>query len=107
MFENIYNLHCDKYFAVKYLETHIKLVHDPTSLEFKCEICGRGFNHKVYLDKHTMNVHLKLQPYKCRYGCDIGYNDISNRNSHEKKKHGKLFTTEKEEKIKAILALKG
>ena len=99
--------HCDKYFAVKYLETHIKLVHDPTSLEFKCEICGRGFNHKVHLDKHTMNVHLKLQPYKCRYGCDIGYNDISNRNSHEKKKHGKLFTTEKEEKIKAILALKG
>ena len=26
-----------------------------------------------------------------RYGCDIGYNDVSNRNSHEKKKHGGLF----------------
>ena len=68
-----------------------------------------------------MNVHLKLRPYSCRYGCEFGnfviskkkllklkhmiffahfvihyefflaYNDLSNRNHHEKKKHGGLY----------------
>ena len=48
-----------------------------------------------------MNVHLKLRPYKCRFGCDFGYNDFSNRNAHEKKKHGgryeELFPDRKED----------
>ena len=55
------------------------------------------------LEIHRMNVHLKLRPHKCRYGCDISYNDTSNRNAHEKKTHGKLFTTAKEEKMKSKL----
>ena len=45
-----------------------------------------------------MNAHLKLRPYKCRYGCEFAYNDHSNRNAHERKTHGKLFTTVQEEK---------
>ena len=28
-----------------------------------------------------------------RYGCDMGYNDVSNRNTHEKKQHGALHWT--------------
>ena len=61
--------------------------------DFVCHIgnCGKGFPFKRLLDKHTMNVHLKLRPYKCRYGCEFGYNDSSNRDSHERKRHGKLF----------------
>ena len=39
-----------------------------------------------------MNVHLKLRPYECRYGCSFRYNDLSNRNAHEKKTHGQIFS---------------
>ena len=24
------------------------------------------------MNQHMMNVHLKLRPYKCRYGCELG-----------------------------------
>ena len=41
-----------------------------------------------------MNVHIRSRPYNCRYGCNMAYNDVSNRNSHEKKKHGGLFQTD-------------
>ena len=41
-----------------------------------------------------MSVHLKLRPFKCRYGCEFGYNDQANRNSHERKKHGKKYIGE-------------
>ena len=58
---------------------------------------------KQKLEIHRMNVHLKLQPYKCRYGCDIAYNDVSNRNQHEKRTHGKLFVVVRDEKMKAAL----
>ena len=27
-----------------------------------------------------------------RYGCENSYNDRSNRNAHEKRRHGRLFT---------------
>ena len=52
-----------------------------------------------------MNVHLKLRPYKCRYGCEFAYNDRSNRNAHEKKTHGNLFMTGEEERKKAWKAI--
>ena len=73
---------------------------------FQCTDCGKGFALKKCLHKHTMNVHLKLRPYKCRYGCEFAYNDSSNRNAHERKTHGKLFIIEKEEKEKAREALR-
>ena len=57
----------------------------------QCQDCEKGFISKHALDNHVMNVHLKLRPYKCRYGCEFGYNDPANRNSHERKKHGKLY----------------
>ena len=63
---------------------------------------------KADLDRHMMNVHLKLRPYKCRYGlgCEFAYNDKGNRDAHERKKHGKVFNAAKEKKMKEILVLK-
>ena len=83
---------------VRHLDFHMKQVHTPDDQQpHQCQDCGKGFFDMGHLEKHRMNVHLKLRPYNCRYGCDIAYNDTSNRNQHEKKTHGKLFTTEKEE----------
>ena len=93
--------HCGQ--KVRLLDDHIMSVHTPDELKpFQCSECTKGFISKIQLKKHQMNVHLKLRPYKCRYGCDDSYNDSSNRNSHEKKKHGKLFTTAEEEKEKRL-----
>ena len=33
----------------------------------KCDSCGKGFPTCQKLKDHTMSVHLKLRPYKCRY----------------------------------------
>ena len=72
---------------------HHETVHlDDNLKKFKCEECGKGFNENQKLSDHRMNVHLKLRPYKCRYGCEMAYNDRSNRNHHEKRKHGELFS---------------
>ena len=87
---------------VRHMKAHMKAVHTPDELQkYQCQDCGKGFHESRKLEIHRMNVHLKLRPYNCRYGCDISYNDTSNRNQHEKKTHGKLFTTVKEEKLKA------
>ena len=90
---------------VRNLDVHIKEVHTPDDQKpYQCQDCGKGFIDLTKLEKHKMNVHLKLRPYNCRYGCDIAYNDTSNRNQHEKKTHGKLFTTEKEE-VRKLMAI--
>ncbi len=81
---------------VRHMKAHMHAVH--TRDEDKrhcCEFCGKGFLEKRAVEKHKMNVHLKLRPHRCRYGCDIGYNDTSNRNAHEKKIHGGLFEQRK------------
>ena len=89
---------------VRNMKAHIDTVHTPDEVKkFQCQDCGKGFSDITKLNKHRMNVHLKLRPYECRYGCNISYNDLSNRNQHEKKNHGKIFTTVKEEKLKARL----
>jgi len=89
---------------VRKMKLHMRTAHTPDDQKkYQCPDCGKGFIDKRPLGIHRMNVHLKLQPYKCRYGCDIAYNDSSNRNHHEKKKHGKLFTTVKEEKLKEMI----
>ena len=86
---------------VRRLKLHMMQAHTPDDQKrFQCPDCGKGFIDKRTLGHHKMNVHLKLRPYNCRYGCDISYNDTSNRNQHEKKIHGKIFTTEKAEKAK-------
>ena len=91
---------------VRHLKQHMRSVHTPDELKkFQCQDCGKGFEDKKKMEIHRMNIHLKLRPYNCRYGCNISYNDTSNRNAHEKKNHGKLFTTVKEEKLKARMQL--
>ena len=83
---------CGKY--VKILKRHMENIHkDDSEKKVKCEQCGKGLNDQTHLRIHQMNVHLKTRPYKCRYGCidNIGYNDHSNRNSHERKIHGRAI----------------
>ena len=83
------------------LKLHMKLRHSKEEdKKFICPECDKRFVNANYMEKHRMSVHLKLRPYNCRYGCEFAYNDWSNRNAHEKKTHGKLFTTAKEEKEK-------
>ena len=78
--------------SVRSLKLHMKRVHTADEKKkFQCQDCEKGFDLKQCLEKHRINVHLKTYPYQCRYGCDVKYNDTSNRNSHEKKKHGELF----------------
>ena len=84
---------CSK--VVKNMRIHNLTTHtDNSMLKVKCETCGRGFKDTPSLKSHEMSLHIKTRPFKCRYKCpnDIGYNDLSNRNSHEKKKHGGLFS---------------
>ena len=86
---------------VRRLKEHMDKMH--TTDENKmlhCPDCGKGFTSTYHLKKHQMSVHLKLRPYKCRYGCAFAYNDSSNRNAHEKKTHGKLFETSSQTEMK-------
>ena len=93
---------------VRHLKMHIETAHTKDEdKKFQCQDCGKGFMWQPRLEKHRINVHLKTRPYNCRYGCDISYNDTSNRNSHERKTHGKLFTTVKEERLKQKIELLG
>eukprot|EP00088_Acartia_fossae_P000704 TRINITY_DN10282_c0_g2_i5.p1 TRINITY_DN10282_c0_g2~~TRINITY_DN10282_c0_g2_i5.p1 ORF type:complete len:203 (+),score=20.00 TRINITY_DN10282_c0_g2_i5:91-609(+) len=83
------------------LKRHMKNNHVPKHLKrYKCDDCDKRFNYTALLQKHRMNVHLKLRPYKCRYGCEFAYNDSSNRNQHEKKKHRGLYSAKALDVIK-------
>jgi len=87
---------------VKNLKVHVKTMHiADEQKKFKCDMCTKGFHERNRLENHKMNVHLKLRPYKCRYGCEFGYNDLSNRNAHERKKHGQVFQSLKLDPPKA------
>merc|ERR1719438_559669 len=89
------------------MDVHMRTTHTlDKDKSFQCTDCGKGFALKKSLVKHTMNVHLKLRPYKCRYGCEFAYNDMSNRSAHEKKTHGKVFITAEEEREKYKESLK-
>ena len=54
-------------------------------LRYECQQCDKKFISNNALKTHMMNVHIRSRPYNCRYGCNMAYNDVSNRNSHEKK----------------------
>ena len=83
--------------VVRHLKLHIRTMHTKDELKnHQCQECAKGFVSIDKLEKLRMNVHLKLRPYKCRYGCEFAYNDCSNRNAHEKKTHGSVFMTFKE-----------
>ena len=77
---------------VRDIKVHMLRVHtSDDQKKFRCQDCGKGFISMPALENHRMNVHLKTYPHKCRYGCDVRYNDVNNRNSHERKKHGSVF----------------
>ena len=78
----------------KNLQFHIDTAHVSDEMKrLKCQDCGKGFLLEYQLKKHVESVHLNSKRYQCRYGCDNRFNDASNRNAHEKKKHGTLFVT--------------
>ena len=77
---------------VKYLDVHMRNQHvSDDKARYKCEYCQKGFMDKPLMEKHIMNVHIRAQPYKCRYGCENAYNDKSNRAAHERRRHGSCF----------------
>ena len=97
---HIKNIHTEKsecpYCGKKYkkLQFHIDTAHVSDEMKrLKCQDCGKGFLLECLLKKHVESVHLNSKRYQCRYGCDNRFNDSSNRNAHEKKKHGSLFVT--------------
>lgn len=49
----------------------------------------------------------KTKPYACRYGCDISYNDDSNRKCSREEDTWKLFTTVRGRKAKRKIELLG
>jgi len=92
---------CNK--EVRNLKSHIEAMHTADEEKsHQCQECGKGFHKSDALKKHQMSVHLKLRPYKCRYGCTFAYNDQGNRNAHEKKTHGQLFKPNECENFKNI-----
>jgi len=86
--------------AVRNMKNHIRAMHTPEiQKSHECPECGKGFHKADNMQRHLMSVHLKQRPYKCRYGCSFAYNDISNRNAHEKKSHGQTFKPMNEEEM--------
>ena len=80
--------------VVKHMKQHLDNVHkSDCDKRYRCEYCSKSFNQSDKMKRHQMSVHLKLQPFKCRYGCGLAYNDRSNRNQHERKKHGRMAET--------------
>ena len=78
---------------VKDMKAHLHTVHLQNSEKrHQCPHCDKGFARSMELKRHTMNAHLKLRPYRCRYGCDMAYNDRSNMRQHEKRRHGAVWT---------------
>ena len=76
--------------SFRYLELHIQTRHKSDSeKKYQCSKCGKGFLEKYQLEAHIVNLHTKTQPHKCRFGCENSYNDQSNRNVHERRKHGR------------------
>ena len=78
---------------VKDMKAHLHTVHLQNSEKrHQCPHCDIGFVRSNELKRHIMNAHLKLRPYRCRYGCDMAYNDRSNMRQHEKRRHGAVWT---------------
>ena len=80
----------------------MKVVHAPDNeKQFQCRECGKGFIHANKLEEHAMNVHIKSQLYQCRYGCENRYNDSTNRNVHENRRHGGLFVKREKKNLRS------
>jgi len=82
---------CGKEIRISSMGLHLARHASPKAT---CSMCGKQIQIAVTSwlnNQHRINVHLRNRPFLCRYGCDFRYNDSSNRNSHERKKHGGLF----------------
>ena len=78
--------------VLKNMKLHMQERHiDDADKKYHCEDCGKGFMDKQRMNDHRMNIHIKSQPHKCRYGCENRYNSPSNRNAHEKRNHRALY----------------
>ena len=73
-----------KNIKVHMLEQHMSKV----DKKFHCTDCRKGFIVKQRLIVHRMNMNIKTQSYKCRFGCTNKFNSQSNRNVHENRRHG-------------------
>ena len=82
---------------VKSLQSHLDNIHtDEGNKKFQCEDCGKGFVEKYRLTQHRESIHLGVQ-FPCRYDkCERVYRNQSNRNAHEKKRHGNNFIRRKD-----------
>ena len=81
--------HCHKLLASRVkLEYHMISHMAPEEKKYICEKCGKRFGWSHHLAKHEMNVHVRSRPYKCSVsGCNWAFNDLSNRNMHERRVH--------------------
>ena len=81
--------HCHKLLPSRVkLEYHMISHKTPEEKKYICEKCGKRFGWSHHLAKHEMNVHVRSRPYKCSVqGCNWAFNDLSNRNMHERRVH--------------------
>ena len=63
------------------LNNHKKTVHMKDK-PFKCDICGKGFIQKRFLEEHQ-NVHTGAKPFKCKY-CPKAFGSQGTHAGHEK-----------------------
>ena len=83
----------------------MRTAHLPDSeKKFQCKDCEKGFSSKSALRDHAMNMHIKSQPYQCRYGCTNRYNDRANRTAHEKRRHKEEMRDENRVFIKPVIS---
>ena len=80
--------------TVNNLPLHLKHHQSEESRQYHCDTCGKGF-----INRSRLKAHLQLHSgvlFKCRYPSCVKnnpeYKDPSNRDAHERKKHGLIFS---------------
>ena len=74
------------------MSRHMKKAHTKDhEKKYQCPLCGKGFIDITRYKLHMTSSHTDEKPFTCRYNCGHASKDPSNRNKHEKEKHGKKF----------------